>query len=100
MLMDVLEVRHSLMRGKIRCNGNVKLASELEQIAKELCCTGMSLYDAENYIKMYVIDNFGIEWYEKSGEAVHVIVEEVYNDAIRSEQPVRDYCMESFSGLY
>lgn len=62
--------------------------SDIDTIAKGMCSIDMCLYEAEEIIKLSVIDEYGISYYEKYGEGIHAMIEEVYNDKIRSTHPL------------
>ena len=80
----------SLLDGKVKIKGNTELAELIENMALECIKNDIELYDAQEQIKIVLINKYGTEWYERSGEAVNYIIENKYCDAERAKNPVLD----------
>ena len=80
----------SLLNGKVEIKGNTELAELIENMALECIKNDIELYDAQEQIKAILVNRYGIEWYERSGEAVNYIIENKYCDAERARNPVLD----------
>lgn len=80
----------SLLDGKVKIKGNTELAELIENMALECIKNDIELYDAQEQIKTFLINKYGVEWYERSGEAVNYIVENKYCDAERARNSVFD----------
>lgn len=80
----------SLLDGKVEIKGNTELAELIENMALECIKNDIELYDAQEQIKAILVNRYGIEWYERSGEAVNYIIENKYCDAERARNPVFD----------
>lgn len=80
----------SLLDGKVEIKGNTELAELIENMALECIKNDIELYDAQEQIKIVLINKYGTEWYERSGEAVNYIIENKYCDAERAKNPVLD----------
>lgn len=80
----------SLLDGKVEIKGNTELAELIENMALECIKNDIELYDAQEQIKAILFNRYGIEWYERSGEAVNYIIENKYCDAERARNPVFD----------
>ena len=78
----------SLLNGKVEIKGNTELAELIENMALECIKNDIELYDAQEQIKAILVNRYGIEWYERSGEAVNYIIENKYCDAERARNPV------------
>lgn len=50
----------------------------------------IGLYAAQEHIKTILIDKYGTEWYERSGEAINYIIENKYCDKERARNPLFD----------
>lgn len=80
----------SLLDGKVKIMGNTELAELIENTALECIRNNVELYAAQEQIKIVLINKYGTEWYERSGEAVNYIIENKYCDAERAKNPVLD----------
>ena len=80
----------SLLDGKVKIMGNTELAGLIENMALECIKNDIGLYDAQERIKTILVNRYGIEWYERSGEAVDYIIENKYCDEERARNPVFD----------
>lgn len=80
----------SLMDNKIKIMGNIDFANKIAEITKIYLRQGLSLYDAQEKLKNTLLEKFGANWYEKSGEAVNVIIENEYANAERIALPAFD----------
>lgn len=80
----------SFLNGKVKIMGNTELAELIENTALECIRNNVELYAAQEQIKTFLINKYGVEWYERSGEAVNYIVENKYCDAERARNPVFD----------
>ena len=73
----------SLMDNKTKIMGNIDFANKIAEITKIYLRQGLSLYDAQEKLKNTLLEKFGANWYEKSGEAVNFIIENEYANAER-----------------
>lgn len=80
----------SFLNGKVKFMGNTELAELIENTALECIRNNVELYAAQEQIKIVLINKYGTEWYERSGEAVNYIIENKYCDAERAKNPVLD----------
>ena len=80
----------SFLNGKVKIMGNTELAELIENTALESIRNNVELYAAQEQIKIVLINKYGTEWYERSGEAVNYIIENKYCDAERAKNPVLD----------
>ena len=64
---------------------------EIRKLAETLENNGVDLYSAEAIVKNAVIEKYGDSYYSRNGEAIHIIVEEVYNDMERLSNPLPEY---------
>jgi hypothetical protein len=80
----------SFLNGKVKIMGNTELAELIENTALECIRNNVELYAAQEQIKIVLINKYGTEWYERSGEAVNYIIENKYCDAERAKNPVLD----------
>ena len=80
----------SLLDGKVKIMGNTEVAESIENMALECIKNDVELYAAQEQIKTILINKYGIEWYERSGEAVNYIIENKYCDEERARNPVFD----------
>lgn len=78
---------YSLNSFRLQFHGNVNLMKDIKGVVKGCLNKNLSLYNAESQVKDYIMRRFGFDFYVKSGEAIHAIVEEVYNDAERAKHP-------------
>lgn len=69
---------------KVEFKGDLNFVGKLRALTIELLNNDKNLYEAEDFVHQYC----GQSYYEKYGEAVHAIVEDVYNNKVRSEQPL------------
>lgn len=70
--------------------GNIELANKIKEMAKVYLKQGKDLYEAQEKFKTLLLKELGLEWYEKSGEAVNFIVENEFSDAERASLPTFD----------
>ena len=82
--------RTSLLNGKEKLMGNLEAAGLIENMAFECIKNDIDLYAAQEQIKAILIDKYGTEWYERSGEAINYIVENKYCDKERVRNPLFD----------
>lgn len=80
----------SLMDNKTKIMGNIDFANKIAEITKIYLRQGLSLYDAQEKLKNTLLEKFGANWYEKSGEAVNFIIENEYANAERIGLPAFD----------
>ena len=80
----------SLLNGKENLMGNLEAAGLIESMAFECIKNDIDLYTAQEQIKTILIDKYGTEWYERSGEAINYIVENKYCSKERAENPLFD----------
>lgn len=80
----------SLMNNKTKIMGNIDFANKIAEITKIYLRQGLSLYDAQEKLKNTLLEKFGANWYEKSGEAVNFIIENEYANAERIALPAFD----------
>ncbi len=82
--------RTSLLNGKEKLMGNTEVAGLIENMAFECIKNDIELYDAQEQIKAILINKYGAEWYEQSGEAINYIIENRYCDKERVRNPLFD----------
>lgn len=82
--------RTSLLNEKEKLMGNTEVAGLIENMAFEYIKNDVELYDAQEQIKIALINKYGAEWYERSEEAVNYIVENKYCDKERARNPLFD----------
>lgn len=82
--------RTSLLNGKEKIIGNLEIAGLIENMTFECIKNDIGLYVAQEQIKTILIDKYGTEWYERSGEAINYIVENKYCDKERARNPLFD----------
>lgn len=82
--------RTSLLNGKEKLMGNTEVAGLIENMAFECIKNDIELYDAQEQIKAILINKYGAEWYEQSGEAINYIIENKYCDKERARNPLFD----------
>lgn len=63
--------------------GNLAIADEIECLANKAIRNNISLYDAQDNIKQYLIEKYGFDWYCKSAEAVQYVIEDAYASSMR-----------------
>ena len=80
----------SFLNGKVKIMGNTELAELIENTVLECIRNNVELYAAQEQIKIVLINKYGTEWYERSGEAVNYIIENKYCDAEKAKNPVLD----------
>jgi hypothetical protein len=73
----------SYEKNKIQYKGNLGYASKIENDVRVLANKNISLYEAEEIIKNKIINKNGLDYYIDYGEAIHIIIEEAYNDKER-----------------
>lgn len=71
-------------------NRKLEVAGLIENMAFECIKNDIGLYAAQEQIKAILIDKYGTEWYERSGEAINYIVENKYCDKERVRNPLFD----------
>ena len=81
---------HSLVENKTKVMGNVELADTIKALAQSCIKQRKDLYQAQEEIKSALIKDFGLEWFEKSGEAVNFIIENEYAHYERLSLPAFD----------
>lgn len=67
----------SLLNGKENLMGNLEAVGLIENMAFECIKNDIDLYAAQEQIKTILIDKYSTEWYERSGEAINYIVENI-----------------------
>lgn len=82
--------RTNLLNGKEKLMGNLEVAGLIENMAFECIKNDIELYDAQEQIKAILINKYGAEWYEQSGEAINYIIENRYCDKERVRNPLFD----------
>lgn len=80
----------SLVRNKTKVMGNVELATEIEEHVKDYIEKGCDLYHCQELIKAELTERFGVDWYERSGEAVNFLIENWYANEERHHLPAFD----------
>ena len=80
----------SLLNGKEKLMGNLEVAGLIENMAFECIKNDIELYDAQEQIKAILINKYGAEWYERSGETINYIIENRYCDKERTRNPLFD----------
>lgn len=80
----------SLVDNQTKIMGNIELANKIKKMVKIYINEGKDLYHAQEEIKTLLIKDFGLNWYEKSGEAVNFIVENEYAHKEREVLPAFD----------
>lgn len=80
----------SLLNGKVKIMGNTEVAELIDNITLEYIKNNIELYVAQEQIKTVLIDKYGVEWYERSGEAINYIIENKYCDVERAKNPAFD----------
>lgn len=80
----------SLLNGKEKIMGNLEVAGLVENMAFEYIENDIGLYVAQEQIKTILINKYGAEWYERSGEAINYIIENRYCDKERARNPLFD----------
>ena len=66
------------------------MAGLIENMAFECIKNDIELYDAQEQIKAILINKYGAEWYEQSGEAINYIIENKYCDKERARNLLFD----------
>lgn len=79
-----------LLNGKEKIMGNLEAAGLVENMAFECIKNNIELYDTQEQIKAILINKYGAEWYERSGEAINYIIENRYCDKERAKNPLFD----------
>lgn len=80
----------SLVDNQTKVMGNIELADKLKKMVKLCINEGKDLYHVQEEIKTLLIKDFGLNWYEKSGEAVNFIIENEYAHKERASLPAFD----------
>lgn len=80
----------SLVDNKTKVMGNIELAGKIEEMVKVCIAQEKDLYQTQEYLKTLLIKDLGVEWYEKSGEAVNFIIENEYAHNERVSCPYFD----------
>lgn len=65
----------SLVENKTKIMGNTLLANQIREIVKLYINHNKDLYETQSKINAALISRFGIDWYERSKEAVNFIYE-------------------------
>lgn len=81
---------HSLMENKVQICGNIELEKTLKLIVKEKCINFVDLYEAQEIMRRYCVDNYGTDFYEKNAEAILFILENEYCNIERIKLPLFD----------
>lgn len=92
--------RTSLVNGKEKLMGNLEAAGLIENMTFECIKNDIELYDAQEQIKTILINKYGTEWYERSGEAINYIVENKYCDKERAGNPLFDKEQYNFDVIH
>lgn len=90
MISPEYECNVSLVDKWTSLHGNLNLAVELMNKVTRDCIGIMGLYEAQQLIKEYCINKYGIDYYEKNGEAINFIVENEYCHVERKRLPAFD----------
>lgn len=69
----------SLIDNKTKIMGNIELANKIKEMTKVYLKQGKDLYEAQEKLKTLLLKELGLEWYEKSGDAVNYIIENEYS---------------------
>lgn len=80
----------SLVDNKTKIMGNIELANKIKEMTKIYLKQGKDLYEAQEKLKILLQKELGLEWYEKSGEAVNFVIENEYAHAERTSLPAFD----------
>lgn len=80
----------SLVDNETKIMGNIELANKIKEMTKVYLKQGKDLYEAQEKVKTLLLKELGLEWYEKSGEAVNFIIENEYAHAERASLPAFD----------
>lgn len=80
----------SLVENKTKIMGNIDLATDIENKAKEFISQNKSLYEAQQEIVRELTEIYGKDWYERSAEAVNFIIENEYANDERSKNFIFD----------
>lgn len=74
---------HACGNSRYQLSGDLDVAEDIRRMARAACHNNVSLYDSQEDIKRYLLDRYGAEWYEISGEAVQYIIEDAYASMLR-----------------
>lgn len=80
----------SLVENKTKVMGNIELANQIAKIVRFYISHGKDLYETQSKIKTALVNKFGIDWYEKSGEAINFIIENEFAHKERENLPFFD----------
>jgi len=79
----------SLMNKYLQFHGNLELVQTLTKMTTELSET-VDLYEAQDIVKQYCINTFGMNFYEKNIEAINALIENEYCNKERLERSFFD----------
>ena len=79
----------SLVEKLVIIKGDLDFAGKIEKFSNE-SCKRISLYFAQEQFREYVIENKGIDFYFKYGEAINYIIENTYCNLEREKLPAYD----------
>lgn len=71
---------------RYQLSGDLDIAEDVRRMARAACHNSVSLYDAQEDIKRYLLDKYGTEWYAISSEAVQHIIEDSYASMLRESE--------------
>lgn len=71
---------------RYQLSGDLDIAEDIRRMARAACHNSVSLYDIQEDIKRYLLDRYGADWHEISGEAVQHIIEDAYASKLREGQ--------------
>ena len=80
----------SLVENKTKIMGNTLLANQIREIVKLYINHNKDLYETQSRINAALISRFGIDWYERSKEAVNFIVKNEFAHKEREKHPFFD----------
>lgn len=80
----------SLVENKTKIMGNTLLANQIREIVKLYINHNKDLYETQSRINAALISRFGINWYERSKEAVNFIIENEFAHKEREKYPFYD----------
>ena len=86
----IYSTNHSLLANKVLVHGDTQIITNLSKIIKAQCINQMDLYKAQEMIKKHCINTYGLEFYEKNGEAITFLIENEYCNLERKQNPFFD----------
>lgn len=86
----------SLVDNKVQIHGNIDLANTLKNLIKEKCIGCVDLYKAQDIIRDYCVDNYGMNFYKNNAEAINFLIENEYCNLERSKLPFFDIDAETY----